>query len=192
MGKKSEDKKEYILEKAKEVFEEKGYKDVTMKNIVEHCEISRGGLYLYFDNTADILYHILEQQMQSNFINTVETKVSTASDLLLLFFKEQKKKILKKKNLSIAMYEYFFVQKNKKNNLYKNQFEEEKKFLTQILKEGVARHEFYCENEERMASNIMYTIEGLKSCSNTMGVSERKIDSEFLFIIQGIIYEEES
>ena len=51
MGDKSTQKKQYIIEKAKEVFIKRGYKDVTMKDIVEACQISRGGLYLYFANT---------------------------------------------------------------------------------------------------------------------------------------------
>ena len=52
MGEKSVQKKQYILETARKVFAEKGYKNVTMKDIVEACEISRGGLYLYFDSTG--------------------------------------------------------------------------------------------------------------------------------------------
>lgn len=51
MGEKSVQKRKYILEKAREVFVEKGFKSVTMKDIVEACEISRGGLYLYFEST---------------------------------------------------------------------------------------------------------------------------------------------
>ena len=48
MGEKSVQKKRYIVEKARDVFMEKGFKKVTMKDIVEACDISRGGLYLYF------------------------------------------------------------------------------------------------------------------------------------------------
>ena len=51
MGEKSAQKKKYILDTARKVFVEKGYKSVTMKDIVEACGISRGGLYLYFDST---------------------------------------------------------------------------------------------------------------------------------------------
>ena len=54
MGEKSLQKKKYILETARKVFMEKGYKNVTMKDIVEACDISRGGLYLYFGSTAEI------------------------------------------------------------------------------------------------------------------------------------------
>ena len=44
MGEKSVQKKKYILDTARKVFAEKGFKNVTMKDIVEACEISRGGL----------------------------------------------------------------------------------------------------------------------------------------------------
>ena len=54
MGEKSVQKKKYILETARRVFVEKGFKKVTMKDIVEACGISRGGLYLYFDSTSQI------------------------------------------------------------------------------------------------------------------------------------------
>ena len=46
MGDKSLHKKNYIIEKAREVFQKKGYRAVTMKDIVDACGISRGGLYL--------------------------------------------------------------------------------------------------------------------------------------------------
>ena len=46
MGEKSVQKKKLILETARKVFVEKGYKKVTMKDVVEACNISRGGLYL--------------------------------------------------------------------------------------------------------------------------------------------------
>ena len=55
MSEKSAQKKRYIVETAREVFIEKGYKNVTMKDIVEACEISRGGLYLYFSSTNEVL-----------------------------------------------------------------------------------------------------------------------------------------
>ena len=37
MGEKSAHKKQFIVETARQVFVEKGYKDVTMKDIVDAC-----------------------------------------------------------------------------------------------------------------------------------------------------------
>ena len=59
MSDKSAQKKKYIVETARKVFMEKGYKTVTMKDIVEACEISRAGLYLYFENTSQIFLEVL-------------------------------------------------------------------------------------------------------------------------------------
>ena len=56
MSEKSVQKRNYIIEKAREVFSQKGYLTVTMKDIVEACEISRGGLYLYFPGRAPYVY----------------------------------------------------------------------------------------------------------------------------------------
>ena len=64
MGDKSVQKKKYILETARKVFMEKGFKKVTMKDIVEACNISRGGLYLYFDNTSQIFLEVLKLESQ--------------------------------------------------------------------------------------------------------------------------------
>ena len=63
MGEKSVQKKRYIVEKAREVFVEKGFKKVTMKDIVEACDISRGGLYLYFENTSQIFMEVKRRMM---------------------------------------------------------------------------------------------------------------------------------
>ena len=40
MSDKSAQKKSLIIEKARQVFKEKGYKEVTMKDIVEACSLS--------------------------------------------------------------------------------------------------------------------------------------------------------
>lgn len=58
-GREISTKRQYIIKKAREVFSKRGYKDVTMKDIVEACEISRGGLYLYFDSTKVIFLAVL-------------------------------------------------------------------------------------------------------------------------------------
>ena len=45
-------KRELILDSAKQVFIQKGFNRVTMKDIIEKCNISRGGIYLYY-STVD-------------------------------------------------------------------------------------------------------------------------------------------
>lgn len=68
MGEKSAHKKQFIVETARQVFVEKGYKDVTMKDIVDACGISRGGLYLYFESTAELFREVLEAEQKERMI----------------------------------------------------------------------------------------------------------------------------
>ena len=64
MGERSLQKKQFILEKAREVFVEKGFRSVTMKDIVDACEISRGGLYLYFSSPEEIFLEVLAAESE--------------------------------------------------------------------------------------------------------------------------------
>ena len=196
MGEKSEQKREYILKQAREVFAKKGFRDVTMKDIVEACEISRGGLYLYFGSTEEIFKEILlsEQDAEGEEITAHLTEDSTMADILMLFFKEQKKLILKRKqDISIAVYEYLFAHKTdkKSDNVMRSQFEAGVMVLTKILEEGMERGELYCDNPKAEATNIMYILEGMKICSRTFGLSESRVDRELLYLVSGLIIEEE-
>lgn len=190
MGEKSENKKQYILGKAKEVFTEKGYKNVTMKDIVDQSDISRGGLYLYFESTKQILEEVLQMEASEDddvFTDSI-TEETTAADILALFLKEQKKEIMgKKKNLTIAIYEYYFEYKiSKKDNMLRKQFDVAVKMINKLIEDGVESGEFYCENTMGMARNIMYVLEGLKISAQTMGISEGTIDQALLFMIESL------
>lgn len=192
MGEKSVQKKQLILETARKVFVEKGYKNVTMKDIVEACEISRGGLYLYFNSTEEILLALLQQEADETddvFTRSI-TEEDSAADILTLFLKEQKKELLRKKNnLTMAVYEYSFANKDPKNSMLKKQFEAGAKVIEKLIESGIASGEFYCENPRGAANNIMYVLEGMKINSQTMGITESMVDEQLLYIMEGLIIE---
>ncbi len=193
MGEKSAQKKKYILDTARKVFVEKGFKSVTMKDIVEACEISRGGLYLYFESTDQILMEVL--QMEADETDDVFTeqiaREDTAADILTLFLKEQKKELLQNKdNLTVAVYEYFFAHKpTDKNNMLRRQFDAGVKVIEKLIEAGIGSGEFYCENPKGAAANIMYVLEGLKINAQTFGITEKMVDEQLLYIMQGLITE---
>ncbi len=193
MGEKSLQKKKYILETARKVFVEKGYKDVTMKDIVEACDISRGGLYLYFESTEQILLEVLRMEADEtdDVFTRHLTQEETAADILTLFLKEQKKELLRKQdNLTVAVYEYFFTQKpTDKNNMLKKQFDAGVRVIEKLIEAGIASGEFYCENPKGAACNIMYVLEGLKIDAQTFGITEKMVDEQLLYIMQGLIIE---
>lgn len=194
MGEKSIQKKEYILNVAKEVFMEKGYKNVTMKDIVDACNISRGGLYLYFESTKELFIQVLQMETQETddvFAREI-TEEAGAGDILALFLKEQKKELLRKKNnLTVAIYEYFFEHKTADGeNLIRTQFEEAVAVIEELIRAGVENGEFYSVDPTATARNIMYVIEGMKVASKTMGITSEIVDQQFLHIMQSLIIEE--
>ena len=194
MGEKSLQKKKYILETARKVFMEKGYKNVTMKDIVEACDISRGGLYLYFNSTAEIFREVLhmESEEADDVFSDSIREDATATEILALFLKEQKKELLSKKdNLAIATYEYYFGEDvPKQDNILKRQFDSAVKIIEKLIETGVENGEFYCEDCRSAARNIMFLLEGLKISAHTIGVTPEMVDRELLFILNGLGVEE--
>ncbi|WP_026653468.1 TetR/AcrR family transcriptional regulator [Butyrivibrio proteoclasticus] len=196
MGEKSEQKKKYILDKARTVFSEKGYKNVTMKDIVDACDISRGGLYLYFSSTEELFLAVLSDDVTTDDDEAIGAALSgeaSAGDMLALFLKEQKKEILRKKNnLTVATYEYFSVHKvSAKDNPLKNQFDTAVRIVEKLIENGVQTGEFYCENPLGCARNLMYVVEGLKISSKTIGISEDAIDRELMYVLEGLVPDDE-
>lgn len=194
MGEKSLQKKRFILETARKVFMEKGYKNVTMKDIVEACEISRGGLYLYFGSTAEIFMEVLRMETEEadDVFSDSITEDATVSDILTLFLKEQKKELLRKKdNLTIATYEYYFGESvPKKDNILKKQFDSAVKIIEKLIEAGVENGEFYCDDCRGTARNIMFVLEGLKISAHTIGITAEIVDEELLFILRELGIEE--
>lgn len=187
MGDKSLQKKRYIIEKARDVFCKNGYRAVNMKDIVDACEISRGGLYLYFANTKELFEAVLEEENSSmtDLIERAKTNGSTPGEIMLMYLEEQKKSILKKKdNLAAASYEYLFENKlsNQKNPVRK-QFDERAAALASLIAEGVEQEWMVCEDAAEAALNICYTIEGLKVSAQTIGLTAEAVDKEIEYIM---------
>lgn len=194
MGDKSLQKKRYIVETARKVFCEKGFKKVSMKDIVEACDISRGGLYLYFENTSQIFVEVLKlesEEADDVFSGSIKED-ATAADILLLFLKEQKKELLRKEDtLTQAVYEYYFENPlPKKDNILKKQFDSAVKIIEKLIETGVDHGEFVCEDCAGTARNIMFVLEGLKIASQTIGITKEMVDREILYILNGIGVEE--
>ncbi len=188
MGEKSIQKKKYILETARKVFVEKGFKKVTMKDIVEACDISRGGLYLYFESTSQIFQEVmrLESEETDDVFSDKITEDATAADILMLFLQEQKKELLRREDtLTQAIYEFYFEnQPGRKNNILKKQFDSAVKIIEKLIEIGVDNGEFYCEDCQGTARNIMFVLEGLKISAQTIGITAETVEREIEFILK--------
>lgn len=66
MRKKNDDTRLFIINTAFSLFREHGYNNVTVKEICDACEITRGAFYYYYKTKDDILDDIF---MESNQLN---------------------------------------------------------------------------------------------------------------------------
>lgn len=194
MGEKSVRKKQFILKKAREVFAERGYKDVTMKDIVDACEISRGGLYLYFNSTKEIFLEVLNMKDTSEeedvFTKAVNENASS-SDILALFLQEQKRELCNEsESLTMATYEFFFANRlPKSENPLKAQFDGAVQIIEKLITDGTETGEFVCEDAKGAARNIMYVLEGLRIMSQTVGITEKAVNREILYLMKELLAE---
>ena len=189
MGDKSIQKKQYIIDVAAKVFSEMGYKNVTMKDVVDACDISRGGLYLYYESTSELFIDVMKSQAAAgaDFTSLISDD-ATAADILLLFLQEEKKDLFKKKgNLNRAYFEFYFdARPSKADNVYKKKFDNNVKMIGKLIEIGVESGEFVCDDPLTAAFNIVYLIEGLKVTSVTLGVSPDSYDRQILYILQSL------
>lgn len=194
MSDKAAKKKQYILDTAKTIFAQKGFKNVTMKDIVEACEISRGGLYIYFDSTEAIFEEILLLESANTSDSSVNSDSAlSAGDKLALVLNEKKKEILATKDdLSVALYEYLFMKYSMgtPSLTEKEKFENNIALIEKLIEEGCESGEFYSDDCYETARNIMLVLEGLKVTSKTFGVLEKDVDMELLYLLGGIIAED--
>ena len=191
MGEKSLQKKKYIIETAKKVFVKKGFKSVTMKDIVEACEISRGGLYLYFNSTEELFNAVLEAEkskVDPDIAQRLSSKPSN-NDILTMFFYEQKKEILEpRSSLIIAMYEYsFYLFENKQKTLLHSQKTATESFLCKLFREGNETKEFDVKDIEKTARHIVYALEGLKLTARTGQITEEEVNDEMVMLMQTVL-----
>ena len=190
MSDRSAEKKQHIIKCAREVFAQKGFLAVTMKDIVEACEISRGGLYLYYDNTAALFLDVLKYDEEDAEKDSEDISGDmTSAELLAVFFKEQKKLILRKKNrLWRAIYEYCFDQKDAPGeNFIQKQFDGGVRIIETLIAGGVADGDFVCEDPAAKARGMMYVLEGMRLLSTASAISPKEVDREILSMMQEIV-----
>lgn len=183
---KSELKKRLILEKSRKIFIEKGYKKVTMTDIVEACEISRGGLYMYYKSTHEIFLEVLRIDQEGigfEFLDGMKNGISGV-EILEDFLQEQKEELLNKdQNLAVAIYEFFFLNiGNIEENILKEQFDSAVKILSELIQYGMDRGEFNSVNKEIAAKNIILLLEGIRVSSEVMNITDELIDEQFNYI----------
>ncbi|WP_203247402.1 TetR/AcrR family transcriptional regulator [Sporosarcina beigongshangi] len=81
-------KKQLIMEKALELFAEKGFESTSVQQITEHCGISKGAFYLSFKSKDELILALIDYFMMK-FVSDIDYLVNNTKnddDLLQKFY----------------------------------------------------------------------------------------------------------
>ena len=176
MGKKGDETKRFILEKALSLFAEKGFKNVTMKDICMETGLSRGGLYRHYESTHQIFSEIVDTLMsrQDNELSEKMKNKVPAPIILDEILERYKKEMLDSSgSLSIAILEFYSENQshNNDNKLFK-QYLYSKEMWKNFISYGVERGEFKKVDSEEMIDLIIFSYQGVRMFATILPIDE--------------------
>jgi len=189
MPAKADKTKQFIIQTAARLFTRKGYTAVTMKDICDACNLSRGGLYRYFGSTKEIFIEVLERDSNDaeDSLNLAISSGLSAGKLLFSFFSFQKKDIMYNKNrIEVAVYEFCIIHPDQKEYLNKR-FKVAVRTFEKLIEYGQKNKEFKAGNSNDMAKHIVIFLEGLKLSSTIIEMTETFLDEQFRIMYEKIV-----
>jgi|TARA_B100000809_G_scaffold87548_1_gene86013 AcrR family transcriptional regulator len=154
-------RKEKIAQESLETFKKFGYHDTTMSKISSATNVSKGGLYAYFENKEDLFIFILDYILnQKSTLLEYSYKNKNAFEQLL----EQWKRIIFSWDdldyeSTLLIFEFWLeASRNKeyREKLISNYYMTEK-YFTKILKDGVKTGEFKSDINAEIITQIFWT-----------------------------------
>ena len=172
MGAKGDKTKQFIREQAKVLFADKGYKDVTMKDICDVTGLSRGGLYRHYNSTEQIFSEIISEFLdgQNELFSESIDKGRPAAEILNGILDRYKAEMLDTQgSLSMAIYEYF-SSVEKEENVLSEQYILSYNSWSMLIKYGISRGEFKQVDINGVFDIILFAYQGVRMYSRLMPV----------------------
>lgn len=143
-----EQRRSKLLKAARQVFIDKGYEPATFKDIVEKADISRGGIYLYFQTKEEIFVALLDLQDREygQYIDRLIDEEARIWDVVKISLIQSQNDLLLYENGSLlpAFYEYFLTgwRDEQRRSRLVQRYEDGMAHFARLLQTGVDRGEF--------------------------------------------------
>lgn len=189
MSQKGEQTRRNIKEQAMKLFAQRGFKDVTMKDICDETQLSRGGLYLHYGSTRQIFAEIIDDLMgrqEDEFSEKISNNISAKTiltDVLERYAREMKDS---QGALNVAIYEYFSSGNESGNNALVKQYQKSRVMWRQLLEYGIKRGEFNAVDVDAVFDLIVFSYQGVRMYSTLMPIDET-IPNNIVTMIKKII-----
>ena len=177
-----------ILEKAADLFAEKGYTAVTMKDVCEAAGLSRGGLYRYFGSTAEMMILLMraEQQHADREAAREHGEHSSAVRMLDVFLAQHYSFMLSHRGrLELAMNQ--FAQSDETGRQEnRRRVEAAVRRTADLIRFGQEEGSFRAGDPEELAFHVILAIGGLRSMAPLMEIGKPILRRQ-LSTIRGLV-----
>ena len=194
MSLKGEKTKQEIREKACQLFAEKGFKEVTMKDICELTGLSRGGLYRHYESTGQIFLEIVNafsDRQKKEVLAKIQRRIPATTILEELLSKYASEMIDSETSLSLAIYEFYSNPAiSKEDNSVKKQYEISKSTWIELINYGMDTKEFNSVNPESIFNVIIFAYQGVRMYSKLMKM-DKDIPNQIINEIKLLLLPEE-
>lgn len=190
MNKRGEETRKHIKKCACFLFAEKGFKQVTMKDICEVTKLSRGGLYCHYESTRQIFQEIIDD-MTGQQDNEIDLKIkqnqSAVTILNDILYKYENEMVDSQSSLSVAIYEYFSIHDIacQKNTLYEEYLVSANTWK-KLMQYGIDRQEFKEVDISAVFDLIVFSYQGVRMYSKLMPI-DKEIPSRIIKEIKKIL-----
>ena len=194
MSLKGEKTKQDIREKAYQLFVEKGFKEVTMKDICELTGLSRGGLYRHYESTSQIFLEIVNDfsnSQKSEIFTKIEQHIPATTTLEEILSKYANEMLDYKNSISLAVYEFYSnPMVSKEDNSVKKQYEISKSTWVELINYGIGTKEFNPVTPESIFNIIIFAYQGVRMYSRLMKM-DNNIPTQIINEIKRLLLPEE-
>jgi len=177
MATKKEKTRESILDAAYGLFAGKGFKQVTMKDVCEAADMSRGGLYSHFSGTDQIFEALLERITQNDAMDfQAEMNKGTSAVKILERAISQMEKEMKhsEDSLSIAIYEYAEIVDSDMLEQLNRRSEER---WSALIRYGISSGEFRNVDVNGLVNMILFSYQGVRMWSRIVPMKPKTFRS---------------
>ncbi len=160
---------------------EKGYANVTMKDIGEYVGLSVGGLYHHYHDVEEIFMDLLISETGDVWESFANVKsFDEFMETLDTYFEAEKKELLGQvPSVNALMYEYYFSKPEAERIVAMKQAHDAVvSEMTKILKNVYADKRLSL----RMSEHICVVLQGLTNLSFAGSISKRIIEDEFTML----------
>ena len=194
-GKKGDKTKAAIRKAALALFVQKGFKDVTMKDICEAAGLSRGGLYTHYGSTGQVFADIIEELMsglESQVAGKMERGLPASLILDELLERYQSEMLDRSGSLGLAFYEYYSGLPLTEDNAMLKQYYSSKTMLCSLIEYGIGKGEFRQAHADAVADLLLFSYQGVRMLSSIMPLDDDNIPKGMIREIRAMLVKKNS